>query len=463
MNQELRDLYQASKELNQLKGWEFYESGSPILIKPSQTDETAYCILIDEGINVYFGDRGIGSYLDWTFSLLTNEEENEAFKNFYRQEMVRISYVDRQEVSEEDYTQIQSTGIGFRGKNQWPIFRRFEAGVIPHAVNDSKEISYLAFVLRQLLVILSEIKKGKLSFEKDKLITSTYQQNQWITEIEETELAIHDVTYKFKYKNDLKIHRLKKLPQVDVQLEAIQFFLPEPYLDEVSNQGVFPLITAFIEQGMGTVTLNHFSKHHPEELMEVTDKLAEVMLNELKYRPSEIVVGDDFLLEMIEDFCHKAGIECYTDAVPQATEFMESILAMRGFDKEINEEDDFDFDGFDEEEPFSQEELNQLLQIGNALDEWMRENTSYKKLPEIEREATLEVFINAFMYMGQNEWSIKDFEHYLESRRLEEEIEPIYRKYISSAMLRFLECAGQLSLLKNSAELIKVAKHHYGD
>ena len=458
MSQKIKELYQACKELIQLEEWKQYMPTNPIVIKPSLSQENGYCIFMDDGINIYFGERGYNSFIELMMISPDEINEQEAFKTFYRQDMVRISFGDFQDLNAIDNEQLEKSEVDFSEEKQWPIIHRFNPGMVPYKLIDKNEIQFVTIILKQLKKVLKELKEGIWKLEEEDILMSVQQEGEWktniIDEIKEFEEDEKATPYYFEYSNDLKIHRLKKLPQMDTILEGIQFFLPEPYLDEESNQAIFPVLTAFVERGLGVVHLNNISTHKESELKGISDKLADLMLNDLNYRPREIIVEDFALLEMIENFCEQIGVQCYNDYVPQAIEFMESIMEFRGIEDELFEEDNIEDDGI------SQEDLNKILKLGTELDKMIQTTPNLKQVSKVERESILEVFLHTSMYMGLEQWSEKAFKDYLNSDSLHRELEVKFHNYIYPSMVTVLECLDHLKVLKNSNDLIEIVNEY---
>ena len=110
-------------------------------------------------------------------------------------------------------------------------------------------------------------------------------------------------------------------------MEGSQFYLPTPLWDEENNRELFPLLTTFINHESGEVYSGEIYKSTREELELVSDRLADLMLTRLQFRPREIIVSDEILLDLISDFCEKANIDCDLVQTVAADAFMSSFLS----------------------------------------------------------------------------------------------------------------------------------------
>jgi len=462
MSEEMRNLYLASKELNQQKWWEVRNLIEPVVFKNPYNDELAYCVFIGYGVNIYLGERGISSYFDLIEVIEDEGDEYEGFRAFSRQDMMGVSFENRQDISDEDYEKIKSLGLNFRGKKQWPEFRRYRPGIIVGELENIEEIKFFTAILQQLKLLLLGIKSGKNPFVDKKILKMTFENGNWQSSfIDPGEIFGEDSQpYVYNYKNDLKVHRLKKLPKVELVLEGIQFFLPEPFLDEETNQGMFPFITAFVEQESGQVYFHEISSHKEKDLKQLSDKLADFMLKDIKCRPSDIVVEDLHLLDMIEGFCEQIDVECYTDYTPVATEFVESILS-RKKSEILFTNNDLE----DEEIPDSVMEL--VLEVVHQVYDEIKANPSIKCLSKFDQAAVEEIsvivlvdMILDYQQMPPN-WNSDKFTNYLKSNELEESVESKFVEHIYPSLIKFLECASQLGFLVDTDDLIEVVHKHY--
>gem|GEM_PF-1977196 len=466
MSQQLRRLYQVAKELNQIKWHQFWYEDEPVIVRTSQSGELACCVFVDFGVNIYLGDEGMTSYFNFLNIENESESEHDLFKAFYRQNMISIAFEDRIDLDEVAYEQIKSLGLTFRGKKQWPVFQRHQPGVVPDLLEDQAEIKLVTIILEQLKVILQQFKEESLVFEDKRFVLFQYQNGLWELDYIDLDIIQKKIVspYAFNYSNDLKVHRLRKLPKINNTIEGIQFFLPEVYLDEETDKLVFPLITAFIERETGYAHLNDFSKHLFADLEQLSDKLADIILNDLKYRPSTIVVEDHILLDIIKDFCRQIDITCEVGTTSEAITFMETMFKLTGEKFNNNELSDLAMS----DEFMLPELLETLLEDVYEIYLAIAEMPQLNKIPEVQKQALLEIFSYLIVHMAVEygetlpNWTKKSFEGVLKSHVIEREISARYKRYVNVSIIRLLECIGELKYLNNCNQLINIAQKHYG-
>ena len=128
--------------------------------------------------------------------------------------------------------------------------------------------------------------------------------------------------------------------------------LPEETWDDDQNRAIFPMLTVLSDIDSGYVFNPQLEVDYYKSYENLSEHLANLMLNELNYRPNEIIVSEGFVEDSILDFCKKAGIICEVGPTFVGEEFVNTMLGMKS-----EEHDDL----HDEEE------------ISDELDEFIEE------------------------------------------------------------------------------------------
>lgn len=448
-------LYEICKNLRKLNPWEFWNSEDIILIEDPVTKLIGYCVVEEDpldgtlGVSILQGQAGICAYLE---SLNYDCEEMldmNYIKSAYRQQGFKLLYADRNELFEEDYERIKSVGMSFRGKAQWPILRRLFPGSKPWLLETDEDVRVFTLYLEQLVNLLTDFDQGKIDFCENCYPVLRVRDGKWELSYIETDELLSEADI-FIYLNELKAHRVKKLPKQPVVIEGHQFYLPTPLWDEENNREWFPLLTTFINHESGEVYLGETYKSTREELELISDRLADLLLTQLKFRPREIIVSDEILLDLISDFCEKADIDCDLGPTSIADEFMNSLLS-----NQIN-------DLNREEQVFLQ-----LIHAAEQAYDVMLETELGQTLNSIQKLALKDIWIYSvlFLYKEFNElpgeWSKEGFEALLQSQLLEESVKIDYKPYIGSSIKVYLDCQQELGLFKNSFILNRVLAKYY--
>ena len=79
----------------------------------------------------------------------------------FEQNSISMFLGDRNELTEGERKIIREVGHKFRGKNQWIYFESYKKGYVPDKINKEEAI-LLYKVLKELVIILSDFKEGKI-------------------------------------------------------------------------------------------------------------------------------------------------------------------------------------------------------------------------------------------------------------------------------------------------------------
>lgn len=108
--------------------------------------EILYCCVMGEAgmhfaLAVYPGKQGLMSYA----KLHTMGEQGKmTFERAFAQDCVQCSFEDRKELNDRDYTAILCRGRKYRGKKQWPQFRRYRPLRYPWCIDADDEAALIA-------------------------------------------------------------------------------------------------------------------------------------------------------------------------------------------------------------------------------------------------------------------------------------------------------------------------------
>ena len=119
---------------------------------------------------------------------------------------------------------------------------------------------------------------------------------------------------------------MKKLPKQMRILEGHQFYVNKPFWDEITQREVFPLMTTFVDQQTGEVYLAELSQSTKEELEQTSDRLAQLLIDQLKARPCEMIVSDERIFDLIVNLCERVDIDCHIGPTRASEKFMFSFI-----------------------------------------------------------------------------------------------------------------------------------------
>lgn len=147
-----KEFYEAAIAFRDLKPWEWMHDGDIFGVQDPESGEIGYCCIMGNAgevfaLGLYPGDEGFKTYL-----LLVNQPdelplEDQAALGF-NQIMLKVEFVDRAELTEQDLKQIKALGLRFRGRNQWVQARNHLPGTPGWPIN-VEQARRLAHALRQ--------------------------------------------------------------------------------------------------------------------------------------------------------------------------------------------------------------------------------------------------------------------------------------------------------------------------
>jgi len=128
---------------------------------------------------------------------------------------------------------------------------------------------------------------------------------------------------KYPYKNDLTIHRLKKLPQKPLNWEALQFLTTPKIWDHELDCELLTLATLITHDQ--DLMFQDITPYKEKNLQQIPQKLAENLL-ERGYLPKALYVEDPYLQALLQDFCQQLEIRCEIAPIPDAQKFKSALL-----------------------------------------------------------------------------------------------------------------------------------------
>ncbi|MPQ44024.1 DUF7309 domain-containing protein [Clostridium tarantellae] len=312
----LESLYKTTKEFNELKPWETLFDTEFFVIKFPEKDDIILCSVLGKagevfGIVIYNNFESINSY----FNIL-NCNYNTQFEMVNKQKALALYFDDRKDIENEDYNMIKASGISFRGKKQWPSFRKYEPGYVPYFIKDTNELKLVNDVLKHSINIIKDFKNNKEKLgifqrEEDKLYFYTVNKDDTLKE------ELIDFETFFKRCNtsvqipaiydELYIKRLiKQCRRTNDIFELDIFYLPTSLMDEECPY--FPAVLLMVDTKDNMVVGNHIT--HPKHMYEEFQSYLIEWIKENKVIPRKIKMnGNNSNLICIEHLIKCFGIE----------------------------------------------------------------------------------------------------------------------------------------------------------
>lgn len=317
-----KGLLQLSDEVKKLKPWEYFENSNVIVLDATRHVRFFVCIMgaggQEYGIMI-FDQNHYGSL----YKILSGQPLPEDFH--YDLEMMTVNFVNRDELTKEDYQLIKENGFSFRGKHNWIQFRVCNQGLVP-AIPDSREVKILKLVLTMLKDVLDESKKGwkypqtqlheypVFYYDNGELKNSLIR----LKKIEEKKVYPFEISKQEKDK-------YKKKPKSQLRLEFdVKYLQSGVKLDEI-NRIAYPILAVFMDKATDQV-ISHRVLTIPKNPHNVQFILWD-LLNELPNRPANIIVSKE-VKQMVKGLEKELGLKITVGDLKHVRDLINSTEGM---------------------------------------------------------------------------------------------------------------------------------------
>ncbi|HWQ89976.1 MAG TPA: hypothetical protein VN374_08395, partial [Desulfitobacteriaceae bacterium] len=159
--EEWNSLYQAAIDFKRAACWEWMYEDDIFGVTDPGTGEIAYCCIMGNNgdhfaIAGYLGVEG----LNGIFEMSSEEIDLDSSDSMFIQKCLMCSFEDREFLLAEDLKQIKQLDLKFRGRNEWPLFRSYEPGLVPWFLSAS-QCRFLAHILKQALEVALRCRNNK--------------------------------------------------------------------------------------------------------------------------------------------------------------------------------------------------------------------------------------------------------------------------------------------------------------
>ncbi len=307
-----KSLYDAAIAFRNIKPWEWMKETDIFGVRNPQTGEVGYCCIMGEmgevlAIAVYLGTEGLEGYLNIRRGQIQHDDPDSLFI----QNCLMLSFENRKLVQEDDREIINELGLKFRGKNAWPVFRRYEPGYFPWFLNRD-EVLYMTNALQQATDICLRFKDdAKLFRAPDKnqyLIRVAEEKNgrvSWKDEWRKPSLLEKKDQGFYKPVDEVRIQRLKKTVKSTHAIWEIDFFYaPTPVLE--GERPFFPYAIMIIDHDTGFILDMHLAETRPYQ-EEFLDKFLNC-IETTSVIPLEILARKEEAVKLLETYASRLNI-----------------------------------------------------------------------------------------------------------------------------------------------------------
>lgn len=312
-NQQLKELYQAALEFKQAQPWKWLYDTDIICIENPEDKTMGYCSIMGRAgehyaLGVYLGDEGIFGFCH----LMKHGDAIPRHQALHYQNCIMCSFEDRDLLANEDRKQIKDLGLSFRGRNAWPMFRRYEPGYHPWFIN-AEECIFLTHALRQTLFVVDDVLAGRLRMDmrQGKTIVRYSEEKDGKLEWHSKEIQLEFPTVSYspiEITDDILIQKIKKAGSMgDVLLQADICYMHSPVQENRGERPYFPRVFILAEQKSGQILDFEMYQSIGEDANVTLNKLVGMCLE--NGIPKEIQVRSEAMVAILSDFCKKTGIK----------------------------------------------------------------------------------------------------------------------------------------------------------
>jgi hypothetical protein len=322
---QLKPLYQLMGSIKALEPWNRLWDMNLTCIELPGMKEPVFCSVMGRNGECY----GIGVYPGWRSlsGLLRMAENNDPpFSVLEYMDCLSCYFGNREELLPDERKTIKELGLSFRGKNNWPYFRRSRPNCMPWEISDKNAVQ-LKEILEQFITAYECLADKKLSvdFEKDFVLYRGYSKKTktWITESRPMP-PVTGFGEGCIIQNEIFTGALKMKPSNGLVLEVGTVCVP---VSVGKTRDGFPalmrvVVLMYTEQNV--VVDQYLLKPNDDTVQETIRLLADFI--EARGRPACINVRNDWAYVQLEDFCRKTGIDLSSEGVPRIDEFSNEFL-----------------------------------------------------------------------------------------------------------------------------------------
>jgi hypothetical protein len=318
-------LYKAGVAFRDVSPWMVMEENDLFGVRDPETGETYYCCVLGAGgellgLNVYRGSKGLAGH--WMIQGQMDPEsiDEDPASAMLLQDCVTASFVDREELLENDVALIKELGLRFRGKGAWPQFMSYVPGFFPWQVS-GPEARVLTIALTQAVAVMRAVQKDEEYLlppaPTGHYLVRVQENGEWTERYERPAPYIATTVTPAPVDKD-RIAQLKELSKTDGWAEFDHFYLPMPTFEDERTRPFMPLGVLIADHSSGTVLTMDFiepdaiAERLPERLLDTIEK-AEAL-------PSRILVAREETFTCLEPTANALNIELFLIAELEAVE-----------------------------------------------------------------------------------------------------------------------------------------------
>ena len=287
-------LFEQADALKKLKPWEYLRDYNVIALEHPESQLMMYVSVMgaagqEYGLAIYIEDAGR--------KMFEKMQSGELSPDFYLDlHCLNVSFVNREELTKEEYELIKGQGLSFRGKNQCIQLRSYQPGQFPW-IPDGHEAELMIHAISETIEVIEQRKKGwefpdlpvglyylrKLEWLDDK-----WEQVEHIISFDEEQDELYPVAIDA---SEFEFKQLSKKKIEHVELEFDLFYLPKAIQEGRDERPYYPLMIIAIDIQSGMVVHNQVLPMMKEVF--ITQVAFMELLKSLPYKPNKVYVSGE--------------------------------------------------------------------------------------------------------------------------------------------------------------------------
>ncbi len=305
------ELYDVALNLRQLEPWKYFWDVDLVIIQLHPGEEPVFLSIMGRGgscfgVSMYEGMDGLRD-----FDMIARLETSGLDPYYVMMEQSNIScyFGDRQEVPPLQKAVIKDLGLKFRGNGNWLYFESYKKGYIPYQL-DAHEVTRMTEALQNLFMAVRGVKEERISvdYEKGQALWRQFnpKTEEWI--MYEAPLPEIGERYPFvEFHDELLVKRIKKMPQIDVELALDIVYENTGIADEGYDRPLIARLFLVVDVETEFILDMNLMKPDDSEIDVTIDFLMNFI--EANGRPKAIRARCPWVFSALGDLCDKCGIE----------------------------------------------------------------------------------------------------------------------------------------------------------
>ncbi len=328
--EEWQALYQAAMDYKEGAPWGWMYNNDLFGVEDPETGAmTVSCIMGELGEHLALGSYTFPEGFKGLMRMMDDTSYPDHEEMPFVQDCLMCSFEDRDLLTNADRQVIKDLGLRFRGRNAWPLFRRYRPGFVPWPLTAS-ECRLLTVTLEQSLHVALRCRESKRLLQtghRHTLFARVIRGGGGAVTWEDgtMDARIPQKKYPVGRVDALQVKRcnaVKQHPQVQLELDC--FYIPTAISDQEPHY--FPLLAVLVDHREGLV----LAAEPIEDPTQPADHLVRTLcqfIERYKVRPAKVLSCRNEVYAAISDVARRLKFEVeFVDSLPAVAEFRGEFL-----------------------------------------------------------------------------------------------------------------------------------------